>query len=208
VHRRRPPASPRALVHQPILAAAPARTSPARGDPVSPAQSENQPVKLKPGEQIIFEGHPPWRGLLSFYLGGVAAAARHAPSVFSNGETRNRTGDTTIFGRARRPAQGWAESLEVMRIAARTPHSRDVRSSRMFRPARANDRRRRRPPAATPPQRRRTDRSRRGRRTGNTPPRRRNQSVIRLHLTDKGARQLEGLSELHLEELAHLAPKG
>ena len=33
-----------------------------------------------------------------------------------------------------------------------------------------------------------------------------NQSVVRLHLTDSGARQLELLSELHLEELAHLAP--
>jgi DNA-binding MarR family transcriptional regulator len=33
-----------------------------------------------------------------------------------------------------------------------------------------------------------------------------NQSVIRLHLTGKGARQLDALSELHLEELAHLAP--
>jgi DNA-binding MarR family transcriptional regulator len=33
-----------------------------------------------------------------------------------------------------------------------------------------------------------------------------NLSVVRLHLTDKGARQLEGLSEQHLEELAHLAP--
>jgi DNA-binding MarR family transcriptional regulator len=32
------------------------------------------------------------------------------------------------------------------------------------------------------------------------------QSVVRLHLTDKGARQLEALSELHLEELAHLSP--
>src|SRR5215218_9933279 len=33
-----------------------------------------------------------------------------------------------------------------------------------------------------------------------------NQSVVRLHLTDTGSRQLEALSELHLEELAHLAP--
>lgn len=31
-------------------------------------------------------------------------------------------------------------------------------------------------------------------------------SVVRLRLTDKGARQLETLSEQHLEELAHLAP--
>jgi DNA-binding MarR family transcriptional regulator len=33
-----------------------------------------------------------------------------------------------------------------------------------------------------------------------------NQSAVRLHLTDRGSRQLEALSELHLEELAHLAP--
>ena len=33
-----------------------------------------------------------------------------------------------------------------------------------------------------------------------------NLSAVRLHLTDAGARQLETLSELHLEELAHLAP--
>jgi DNA-binding MarR family transcriptional regulator len=33
-----------------------------------------------------------------------------------------------------------------------------------------------------------------------------NLSVVRLRLTDKGARQLEALSEQHLEELAHLAP--
>jgi DNA-binding MarR family transcriptional regulator len=32
------------------------------------------------------------------------------------------------------------------------------------------------------------------------------QSIVRLRLTDHGAQQLEALSELHLEELAHLAP--
>jgi DNA-binding MarR family transcriptional regulator len=31
-------------------------------------------------------------------------------------------------------------------------------------------------------------------------------STVRLRLTDEGARQLEALSALHLEELAHLAP--
>jgi len=31
-------------------------------------------VELHPGEQVVFEGHPSWRGLLSFYLGGVAGA--------------------------------------------------------------------------------------------------------------------------------------
>jgi uncharacterized membrane protein YdbT with pleckstrin-like domain len=32
-------------------------------------------MDLHPGEQAVFEGHPSWRGLLSFYIGGVAAAA-------------------------------------------------------------------------------------------------------------------------------------
>jgi DNA-binding MarR family transcriptional regulator len=33
-----------------------------------------------------------------------------------------------------------------------------------------------------------------------------NLSIVRLRLTDEGSRKLEALSELHLEELAHLAP--
>ena len=33
-----------------------------------------------------------------------------------------------------------------------------------------------------------------------------NLSAVRLRLTEQGSRQLEALSELHLEELAHLAP--
>jgi DNA-binding MarR family transcriptional regulator len=33
-----------------------------------------------------------------------------------------------------------------------------------------------------------------------------NLSTVRLRLTDKGSRQLDALSEQHLEELAHLAP--
>jgi DNA-binding MarR family transcriptional regulator len=33
-----------------------------------------------------------------------------------------------------------------------------------------------------------------------------NSSVVRLELTDLGSRQLEALSELHLQELEHLAP--
>jgi DNA-binding MarR family transcriptional regulator len=34
----------------------------------------------------------------------------------------------------------------------------------------------------------------------------RNSSVVRLELTDRGSRQLDALSELHLGELEHLAP--
>jgi uncharacterized membrane protein YdbT with pleckstrin-like domain len=31
-------------------------------------------VDLHPGEQVVFEGHPSWRALLSFYIGGIAGA--------------------------------------------------------------------------------------------------------------------------------------
>ena len=31
-------------------------------------------VELHPGETVVFEGHPSWRAVLSFYIGGVAAA--------------------------------------------------------------------------------------------------------------------------------------
>jgi uncharacterized membrane protein YdbT with pleckstrin-like domain len=31
-------------------------------------------VDLHADERVVFEGHPSWRGLLSFYLGGVAGA--------------------------------------------------------------------------------------------------------------------------------------
>jgi uncharacterized membrane protein YdbT with pleckstrin-like domain len=31
-------------------------------------------MDLHPGEEIVFEGHPSWRGVLSFYVYGVAAA--------------------------------------------------------------------------------------------------------------------------------------
>jgi hypothetical protein len=37
-------------------------------------------MDLHPGEQIVFEGHPSWRGLLSFYVGGVAGALDTAGS--------------------------------------------------------------------------------------------------------------------------------
>jgi uncharacterized membrane protein YdbT with pleckstrin-like domain len=31
-------------------------------------------MDLHPGEEIVFEGHPSWRGVLSFYITGVVAA--------------------------------------------------------------------------------------------------------------------------------------
>ena len=38
-------------------------------------------IDLHPGERIVFEGHPCWRALLSFYLGGVAGAVAIAVVV-------------------------------------------------------------------------------------------------------------------------------
>jgi uncharacterized membrane protein YdbT with pleckstrin-like domain len=38
-------------------------------------------VDLHPGEQVVFEGHPSWRALLSFYLGGVGGAVAIAVVV-------------------------------------------------------------------------------------------------------------------------------
>ena len=32
-------------------------------------------MDLHPGERIVFEGHPSWRALLAFYIGGVGGAA-------------------------------------------------------------------------------------------------------------------------------------
>jgi uncharacterized membrane protein YdbT with pleckstrin-like domain len=31
-------------------------------------------MDLHPGEEVVFEGHPSWRALLSFYFGGMVAA--------------------------------------------------------------------------------------------------------------------------------------
>ena len=39
-------------------------------------------MELHPDEQIVFEGHPSWRAVLSFYIGGVAGAFVIALIVF------------------------------------------------------------------------------------------------------------------------------
>ncbi len=31
-------------------------------------------MDLHPGEEVVFEGHPSWRGLLAYYAGGIAIA--------------------------------------------------------------------------------------------------------------------------------------
>ena len=39
-------------------------------------------MDLHPGETIVFEGHPSWRALLSFYIGGLAGALAIAVIVW------------------------------------------------------------------------------------------------------------------------------
>jgi uncharacterized membrane protein YdbT with pleckstrin-like domain len=39
-------------------------------------------MDLHPGEKIVFEGHPSWRGVLSFYLKGLAIALVVGAIVF------------------------------------------------------------------------------------------------------------------------------
>ncbi len=39
-------------------------------------------MELHPDEQVVFEGHPSWRAVLSFYIGGVAGALVIAVIVF------------------------------------------------------------------------------------------------------------------------------
>jgi uncharacterized membrane protein YdbT with pleckstrin-like domain len=39
------------------------------------AAAQDGGVELHPGEHVVFEGHPSWRALLSFYIGGAVAVA-------------------------------------------------------------------------------------------------------------------------------------
>ena len=45
-------------------------------------------MDLHPGEQTVFEGHPSWRGLLSFYITGVVGALAVAVVVGLIGDTQ------------------------------------------------------------------------------------------------------------------------
>jgi uncharacterized membrane protein YdbT with pleckstrin-like domain len=39
-----------------------------------PKAEQHPGMDLHPGERVVFEGHPSWRALLAFYIGGVAGA--------------------------------------------------------------------------------------------------------------------------------------
>ena len=44
-------------------------------------------MDLHPGEEVVFEGHPSWRGVLSFYVYGVGAAVILGVVIGLVGET-------------------------------------------------------------------------------------------------------------------------
>lgn len=51
-----------------------ARYHPPRVIAFHPAGDQHPGMDLHPDEQLVFEGHPSWRALLSLYIGGVVAA--------------------------------------------------------------------------------------------------------------------------------------
>lgn len=42
--------------------------------PLHVRTGDDAAMELHPGEEVVFEGHPSWRALLSFYLGGTVGA--------------------------------------------------------------------------------------------------------------------------------------
>jgi uncharacterized membrane protein YdbT with pleckstrin-like domain len=59
----------------------PARHHPPRVISDHPSGREDRRMDLHPGEEVVFEGHPSWRALLSFYIGGVVGALAIAALV-------------------------------------------------------------------------------------------------------------------------------
>ena len=48
-------------------------------------------MDLHPGEEIVFEGHPSWRAVLRFYVGGVVSSASPPRSARSSRAPRSRS---------------------------------------------------------------------------------------------------------------------
>ena len=53
-------------------------------------------MDLHPGEEIVFEGHPSWRSVLLFYVGGIALVAVAA----AIGALASGTGIAILAGRS------------------------------------------------------------------------------------------------------------
>jgi uncharacterized membrane protein YdbT with pleckstrin-like domain len=76
-------------------------------------------MDLHPGEQIVFEGHPSWRALLSFYIGGVAGALVIALIVWLAGSLALAvvvaavlTAGVILFGLVKRTATDYTISTQ------------------------------------------------------------------------------------------------
>jgi uncharacterized membrane protein YdbT with pleckstrin-like domain len=72
---------------------------PRRGSSRAAAEPERQALAfpsmdLHPGEEIVFEGHPSWRSVLRFYIGGVVLVAIAA----AIGEVASGTGIAILAG--------------------------------------------------------------------------------------------------------------
>ena len=77
-------------------------------------------MDLHPGEQVVFEGHPSWRGVLSFYVKGLGIALAPAPSQGASSPSKAR--GAVLYGDACSSCHG--EHLEG--VKGRGPALRGV----------------------------------------------------------------------------------
>jgi len=80
-------------------------------------------MDLHPGEEIVFEGHPSWRGVLSFYVYGVVAAVLVgivvgviAGSVIGSGVAVGGIAAVLLAGLLKRIATHYVVTTQRLRI--------------------------------------------------------------------------------------------
>jgi uncharacterized membrane protein YdbT with pleckstrin-like domain len=66
--------------------------------PSQPIERVQMSVNLSPGEQVIFEGHPSWRGIMAFYLKGLAIAIVVGILVALITNITGNTNSALVFG--------------------------------------------------------------------------------------------------------------
>ena len=82
-------------------------------------------MELHPGEHVIYEGHPSWRSIFSFYLTGllIVAAAVAIPTLVGSGITPENVAqfaaaDAFIVGSSPKRDGLWSNPVDPARAAA------------------------------------------------------------------------------------------
>ncbi len=122
-------------------------------------------MDLHPGEEIVFEGHPSWRGVLSFYVYGIGAAVIVGIVIGVAGETAIGSIVAVVGHPRRRPRRLPAADRHALRrhLAAPADPPRDPRQEHPADPDRPRPERQHRPAPARPDPPRRHRRLRHGR---------------------------------------------